>query len=404
MTRPDRPGRTDRTGDRPTQARPTSGAGRGDEDRATERDGASLRLDRLAHGLSQQDLAAGAGVTRQAVAGLETGQWDPSLRVALGLARTLGTTVEELFGPASQLPAIDAVSLAPLPGGPGRVEIGRVGSAAVALPLAGANGMRPGFVPSDGVAVTVGADPTSCRVRPVVPPRPALVVAGCDPALPLLRGPLERLDHPVGLQWWPCSSEEALRLAAAGAVHVAGFHRDRRTEVDSRLAATDGEGPCEVEVLQFASWSEGLAVGPALGPPVAGLADVARSRLRLANREPGSQARNLLDAERLRLGIAAEEIVGYASSVQGHLLVASAVAAGVADVGVTIEPAALACGLGFVPLAEERSLLAIPRRLLATPEVQALLRVLASTSVRDQLSNLPGYCDVERCGAPIHAA
>jgi len=40
-----------------------------------------------------------AGVSRQAVSAVESGISDPSLRVAMALARTLGLTVEELFGP-----------------------------------------------------------------------------------------------------------------------------------------------------------------------------------------------------------------------------------------------------------------------------------------------------------------
>ena len=64
-------------------------------------DGTRLRLARQARGLSQQQLAGVAGVTRQAVSAVESGHSDPSLRVALGLARALGMAVEELFGPGN---------------------------------------------------------------------------------------------------------------------------------------------------------------------------------------------------------------------------------------------------------------------------------------------------------------
>src|ERR1700735_3928402 len=40
-----------------------------------------------------------AAVPRQAVSAVESGHTDPSLRVALALARALGLTVEQLFGP-----------------------------------------------------------------------------------------------------------------------------------------------------------------------------------------------------------------------------------------------------------------------------------------------------------------
>ena len=59
-----------------------------------------LRLARQARGFSQQQLAGMAGVSRQAVSAVESGLSDPSLRVALALARALGLTVEEMFGRA----------------------------------------------------------------------------------------------------------------------------------------------------------------------------------------------------------------------------------------------------------------------------------------------------------------
>ncbi|MDA8281879.1 MAG: helix-turn-helix domain-containing protein [Actinomycetota bacterium] len=367
-----------------------------------KRDGARLRLARLAHGLSQQDAATAAGVTRQAVAGFEAGQWDPSLRVAMALARALDTTVEDLFGPVATLPPVDAVPLGPLPAEPTRVELGQVGTTAVALPLTGSGGLRAGFVPSDGTATRTGGS-ERCEVRPVAPPRPSLLVAGCDPALPLLRGPLSRLDRPVNLQWWPCGSDEALRLAAAGLVHVAGFHVSTRTGDDRARVTLEQLYSADTEVMQFASWMEGLATRPEMAPPVADLTDVARHGLRFVNREPGAEARDLIDRERQRLGVDAGDIDGYDSAVGGHLLAASALAARVGDVGVTIEPAALAYGLPFVPLAMEQSLLAVPQRFLSSPEVQALLRVLATSAVRNQLASLPGYQDTNSCGVRLTA-
>ena len=73
-----------------------------------------LRLARQARGYSQQQLAGMAGVSRQAVSAVEAGHSDPSLRVALALARALGTGVEELFGPSEPQPEVQARQVAPL--------------------------------------------------------------------------------------------------------------------------------------------------------------------------------------------------------------------------------------------------------------------------------------------------
>ena len=47
--------------------------------------------------MSQQALAHALGVSRQTINAIETGRYDPSLTLAVHLARHFETTVEELF-------------------------------------------------------------------------------------------------------------------------------------------------------------------------------------------------------------------------------------------------------------------------------------------------------------------
>lgn len=54
----------------------------------------SLRAER---GLSQQSLATAMGVSRQTINAIETGRYDPSLRLAVHLARYFDADVEEIF-------------------------------------------------------------------------------------------------------------------------------------------------------------------------------------------------------------------------------------------------------------------------------------------------------------------
>jgi putative molybdopterin biosynthesis protein len=355
-------------------------------------DGARLRLARQARGLSQQQLAGVAGVTRQAVSAVESGHSDPSLRVALGLARALGVTVEELFGPGDPGDPVLAQPVAAT-GGPGaRVARATVGDRFVALPLHADTAARLGFGPAGGLVASPSPGAGGqVPVLPIGPPRPTVVVAGCDPALPLLATPLALLDPPVAFAWWPCGSAAALRLARQGLVHVAGVH----TQGDGAEAGQSL--PDGADVVGFTAWREGLAVRPNLKPVITGLDAIARHRLRIVNREPGAEARRLLDAERVRLGLHGGDLPGYATQAAGHLQVASAVAAGLADAGVASEPAARAYGLSFVPLAEERFSLVIPGEHAASREVQALLKVLSSPWLLAQLASLPGY-DASTCG------
>lgn len=52
---------------------------------------------RNALGLTQQALAEQCAVSRQTINAIENDKYDPTLRLAFALAKSLGTTVDELF-------------------------------------------------------------------------------------------------------------------------------------------------------------------------------------------------------------------------------------------------------------------------------------------------------------------
>jgi putative molybdopterin biosynthesis protein len=362
--------------------------------------GTRLRLARRARGLSQQQVAEMARVTRQAISSLESGQSDPSLRVALALAGALGMTVEELFGPHETAAPVTARPVAPLGGEGARVMLAPVGEGYVALPLQGVTASRGGFLPAGGLIAERASGPgQNAKIRPIGTLRPVLVAAGCDPALPLIGAPLGLLDPPVGFSWWPCPSEEALRLAAAGLVHVAGTHL-RGPGGDYNIGQAAELLPQGGQVIGFCSWREGLVVRPDLADKISSVEDAARQGLRLVNREPGAEARRVLDRELADTGIEASQLPGYNTQARGHLEVAAAIAAGLADAGIASEPAALAYDLAFLPLTAEHFDLVIPAGHADSREVQGLLKVLSSAWLLDQLASVPGY-DPARCGEHI---
>jgi putative transcriptional regulator len=59
--------------------------------------GNAVRDLRAAKELSQAQLAAAMGVSRQTINSVETGRYIPSLALAVALARYFGSTVEEVF-------------------------------------------------------------------------------------------------------------------------------------------------------------------------------------------------------------------------------------------------------------------------------------------------------------------
>jgi len=73
--------------------------------RSAQADGAAgtrIRAVRKEAGLTQQGLAAAVDVSRQTIIAMETGDYAPSVYLAIKVARALGVTVETLWGTADR--------------------------------------------------------------------------------------------------------------------------------------------------------------------------------------------------------------------------------------------------------------------------------------------------------------
>jgi len=64
--------------------------------------GPLVRARRREAGLTQQQLAEAVGVSRQTVISVETGDYAPSVYLALKVARALDTSVEQLWGASDE--------------------------------------------------------------------------------------------------------------------------------------------------------------------------------------------------------------------------------------------------------------------------------------------------------------
>ncbi len=56
-----------------------------------------LKSARAAKDMSQGDLAAAVGVTRQTIGMIETGDYNPSLKLCIAICKALDKTLDDLF-------------------------------------------------------------------------------------------------------------------------------------------------------------------------------------------------------------------------------------------------------------------------------------------------------------------
>lgn len=374
-----------------------------------------LKQARTKAGVTQAELAGRADISRQAYSSLEFGSSNPSTEIALRLARALGETVESLFylpeppsGPVEAELTGDSTagpgSGAPSPGGPvWRARLFRVGPRLLARPLTGSENARHAVVAAEGLIVAGGGQAT-VTVQPFDRDEidsPALSMLGCDPAVGLLEMGLR--SKGVALVTGEESSREALLGLARGEAHVAGCHLldDATGTYNVTWVAQLVPFPCTL--VTFASWKQGLIVASGNPKQLRSVADLANPGVRLVNRQAGSGSRALLDRALAVAGVPSGEVVGYEREEWGHLAVAAAVASGNADAGIGVKAAAVAMGLDFLPLEEERYDLVIPDHFLNDAPVQVLLDLLRSSALHRRVESLGGY-DVSDMGVPASTA
>lgn len=390
-----------------------------------------LQATRTRLGLSQRELAAAAGITRQTIGGIEAELYAPSASVALRLAKALGCRVEDLFWLEDDLPTVQAKLVLPaLPEGAGeesgagesaftadsinpaakganlplRVTLAQIGGKWIAHPLQNAQAFRTELIPADGLAdfqtdvaahglAQNGSDSVAARLldEPDALMRTVLL-AGCAPALSLWARSAERWHPGLRVHWHHANSTLALESLARGEIHAAGVHLcDLRGGHDNAPFARQALKQGALVLVNLGVWEEGLLVRPGNPKRLQAGADLAQAGIRIVNREPGAGSRLLLDSWLQSEHIETAQVEGYGQTAMGHLEVAQAVQAGNVDAGISAESVAAIYGLGFVPLRSVRYDLALRKETLDYEPVQQLLGTLRHRWIQSQLRALGGY-------------
>jgi putative molybdopterin biosynthesis protein len=354
-----------------------------------------VRSQRDARGLSQLALAERVSLTRQSVGAIEAGRATPSVEVALRIATALDCTVEDLFGAVSRPSTVGTdICGAEVAG---RVALAHLGGRWVSYPL-DQDGLQ---VSADAVVARAAKERAQVElVRSLAEARDNVILMGCAPALGLLADRLNSRPGPGRFVWFARSSTGALEAVDRAQTHVAGVHLTDAQTGEANLADVRRiVSSTAVVVVTLARWEVGLVGRAGDGQRARNVADLGRRGIRLVARESGAGAQRLLDQVTRTADHLAAVVRSPHLRVGGHLEVARAVSLGAADVGVATRDAAIAFGLEFSPLAEERYDLVLPGGAVDDPRILRLLDVLVSSAFRRELSTL-GY-DVRPAGERV---
>ncbi|MEH1912143.1 MAG: substrate-binding domain-containing protein [Nostoc sp.] len=384
----------------------------------------NLKSIRTRLGMSQQDLANIASVTRQTISGVESGQYAPSVAITLRLAKALGCQVEDLFWLDRDLPEIEAVLAKPVPNGQQlRVSMARVGGQWIAYPLIGKDAFRQDMIPADGEAVAVDGSlgisklmnpkgegtsqigTNKVRVRLLDDNLDTLhntvVIAGCAPVISLWARATERWHPQLRVQYNFANSMAALHSLCRGEAHIAGMHLyDPETGEYNTPFVRDVLVGREAVLITLGVWEEGLLLKSGNPMGIRTVTDLVAGGATIVNREIGSGSRMLLEQRLQKEQIPFDAVQGFDNVLKSHQDVAQAVVGGVADAGMSTASVATAFGLGFIPLHQSRYDLVILKEYLEEAPVQQLLSTLGHRMVHSQFEILGGY-DISKIGEVV---
>ncbi|MEH1830099.1 helix-turn-helix domain-containing protein (plasmid) [Nostoc sp. C052] len=395
----------------------------------------NLKSIRTRLGMSQQELANIAGVTRQSIGGVELGQYAPSVAMSLRLAKALGCQVEDLFWFEEDLPEVEAILAGSVPKQErSRVSLARVGDQWIAYPLVGNDAFRIEMIPADGetLAAIYPDAKESVRVEelPSISKLPlaseaasnerqsegeaqsqnvtnkvlvrilddidklhnTVVIAGCTPVLSLLARATERWHPQLRIHYRFAHSKAALRSLCKGEVHIAGMHLyDPKTGEHNIPFVREALTGKSAVLITLGVWEEGLLVPSGNPRGIKTVSDLVEFGATIVNHEVGSGSRMLLERKLQEEGVPLHKVKGSDHIVHSHQDVALSVVSGIADAGISTASIAAAFGLGFIPLHRARYDLVIIKEYLQEEPVKQFLSILGHQLVRSQLEILGGY-------------
>jgi putative molybdopterin biosynthesis protein len=222
--------------------------------------------------------------------------------------------------------------------------------------------------------------------------QPLLLAAGSDdPSLGILRELFEQQTKPASFFLNTIGSSGGLAAVRDGVVDLATSHILDAVSGEYNLRIVKNVLGAKAVVVQLFHRQLGLVVARGNPTKLHAIGDLARSGVRMINRQIGSGTRLYLDQALGRLKIKSRNLNGYDTTVATHVEVGSQVLRGEVDTGLATMTTARMLGLDFIPLARERFDAVIPQERFFSPAIQILLSVIGSREFRGRLEAMGGY-------------
>lgn len=332
--------------------------------------GPHLNRIRRKAGLTQAQLAERAGVSRALVSAIESGRHLPRVDAALAIARTLGVSGEFLFSP-SKTRAVDALTGLPPEEGQA-LRVAFVGGQPVTTPPLHSDA---GWQAVDWRSNRGGSGLDLHRL-------PSLVVAGCEPSLPLVEQLIGRPG--VKVMAIPATTEQSLAALNAGRVHLAAVHF-QKTDVPP-LPKTG------VKRFRLGQWRVGLATRPQ--PPSRWWEAVLAGECDVVQRAPNAHAQRAFERARLAFqggDPTLESLPPLAGPRVASHLAASRRCMASTLAAVTIEPAARVVGADFHALETHQVEFWIREEFIDEAPIVRFSELLQGAGFRQTLEQIGGY-------------
>jgi len=240
---------------------------------------------------------------------------------------------------------------------------------------------------AEGATVQVALSSTAPRLD-----RSVVAIGSHDLLLDVAADELRGSAPAIFLESLHVGSMGALRAVASSRAQVGGIHlldpatgTYNETFLDRYL---DGVPHALVHLCRR---EQGLVVPPGNPKGIRGLSDLVRDDVVFVNRQRGSGTRVLLDIRLAEAELPAAAVRGYDREETTHIAVAVRVANGFADCGLAVRAAAVALGMDFVPIDEERYDLLVDGRFFTTLPCRRLLETIASPAFRRRAEACGGY-------------